>query len=86
MLDEFVLDLGEGHIGPKICHNPLQRQRAAAIAHFGAIRKRANVFVPVAILDLFYGYFAERAVPLEFFLPPRHAPLSCPAISAALAA
>ena len=86
MFDEFVLDLGESNIGSKIGHNPLQRPRTAAIAHLGAMRKRANMLVPAAILDLFYGYFAKGAVPLEFFLPPRHIPPSCPAISAALMA
>ena len=86
MLDEFVLDLGEGNIGSEVRHSPLQWPRTPAMAHFGPLRKWANMLAPMPVLHLFYGYFAKCAVPLEFFLPPRHTPLSCPTISAALAA
>jgi hypothetical protein len=47
MLDQFILDLGESDIGPKVGHHPLQRPRTAAMAHFGPIHKGANVLVSV---------------------------------------
>ena len=86
MLDQFVLDLGEGHIGSKAGHHPLQGPRTPAMAYFGPLHKGANVLVSVAILNLFYADFTKGAVPLEFFLPARRTPFSCPTPSAALTA
>ncbi len=86
MLDQLILDLSEGDIGPKVGHNPLQRPRTPPMAHFGSIHKGANMVVSSPILNLFYGDFTKGAVPLEFFLPPRHTPLSCLTLSAALTA
>ena len=86
MLDELILDLGKGNIGSKVRHHPLQRPRTAAMAHFGTIHKRSDTRVPSPVLCLFYGYFAEGAVPLEFFLPSRHVLSSRATLSAALVA
>ena len=86
MLDELVLDLGEGDIGAKVRHYPLQRPRTAAMAHLGADHERTNMRVPAPILNLFYGDFAKGAVPAEFFLPPRQVPRALPTASADLAA
>jgi hypothetical protein len=70
MFNQFVLDLGKGHIGTQVGHHPLQRPRTPTMAHFGPIHKGAKVLVSVAILDLFYADFSKGAVPLEFFYPP----------------
>ena len=86
MLNQFVLDLGKGNIGSKVGHNPLQRPRTPTMTHFSPIHKGANVLVSVAILNLFYTDFTKGAVPLEFFLPARRTPFSCPTPSAALTA
>lgn len=71
MFDQFIFDLGEGNIGSKVGHDPLQRPRTAAIAHLSPLRKRSDSFVPVPVLYFFHGYFAKGAVPVKFFLPSR---------------
>ena len=76
MLDQFVLDLGEGYIGAKVGHHPLQRPRTSTMAYFGSLHKGAKVLASQAILNLFYADFTKGTVPLEFFLPARRTPSS----------
>lgn len=86
MLNELVLDLGEGNVSSKVRYHPLQGQRTAAMPHSGSASKGPDTLVPAPVLRLFYGNFAKGAVPAEFFLPSRQVLFSCATLCAALVA
>jgi hypothetical protein len=65
VLLQFARRLRERQVRPQVRHHPLQRPRAAAVMHFGTLRKGTPPPRRVPILRFVYFDVAEGAVPAE---------------------
>ena len=60
MLLQFARRLRERQVRPQVRYHPLQRPRAAAVMHFGTLRKGAPSLRPLPILRLIYFDIATK--------------------------
>lgn len=69
VFNDLVHGLCKGLIGTKVGDYALQWARAGAVAHLGALDKRADSFGAVSKLRFVNADVAKGGVPAEFFLP-----------------